>query len=44
MMGQLILGGATYSLREYSQVAAIILGTALLSLGKKVRSNQSPNQ
>jgi solute carrier family 35 (UDP-galactose transporter), member B1 len=36
MMGQLILGGATYTLREYSQVAAIILGTALLSLGKKV--------
>jgi hypothetical protein len=37
MLGQLILGGATYSLREYSQVAAIIGGTAMLSLGKKVR-------
>jgi len=35
MLGQLILGGATYSLREYSQVAAIIGGTAMLSLGKK---------
>ena len=43
MLGQLLLGGATYSLREYSQVAAIILGTALLSLGKKVRSHQLNN-
>jgi UDP-galactose transporter B1 len=36
MMGSLILGGATYSLREYLQVLAIIAGTAILSMGKKV--------
>lgn len=36
MMGQLLLGGARYSLRDYLQVTAIILGTAILSLGKKV--------
>lgn len=35
MAGQLLLGGATYSTREYMQVAAIIGGTAMLSLGKK---------
>jgi len=35
MMGSLILGGASYSLREYLQVAAIIGGTAIVSLGKK---------
>jgi len=35
MLGQLILGGATYSLREYLQVAAIIGGTAIVSMGKK---------
>jgi UDP-galactose transporter B1 len=37
MLGQLLLGGASYSIREYLQVAAIIGGTALLSMGKKVR-------
>jgi UDP-galactose transporter B1 len=37
MAGQLCLGGASYSCREYLQVAAIIGGTAALSLGKKVR-------
>lgn len=36
MAGQLILGGSNYSVREYLQVAAIIGGTAMLSLGKKV--------
>lgn len=36
MAGQLLLGGARYALRDYLQVAAIILGTAILSLGKKV--------
>ena len=35
MAGSLLLGGATYSLREYLQVAAIIGGTAIVSMGKK---------
>jgi len=35
MAGSLLLGGATYSLREYLNVAAIIGGTAVVSLGKK---------
>ena len=35
MAGQLLLGGAQYSLREYLQVAAIIGGTAIVSMGKK---------
>lgn len=35
MAGQLLLGGATYSLREYLQVALIIGGTAVVSMGKK---------
>jgi UDP-galactose transporter B1 len=35
MLGSLILGGASYSLREYLQVAAIIGGTAIVSMGKK---------
>lgn len=39
MMGQLILGGSTYSLREYLQVAAIIGGTAIVSMGKKKGSS-----
>lgn len=34
MIGQLLIGGTTYSLREYLQVGAIIAGTALLSLCK----------
>lgn len=44
MAGQLILGGANYTLREYLQVAAIIAGTAMLSLGKKKggESHSSP--
>jgi hypothetical protein len=40
MAGQLLLGGARYALRDYLQVAAIILGTAVLSLGKKVHTHQ----
>lgn len=36
MAGQLLLGGSNYSVREYLQVVAIIGGTAMLSLGKKV--------
>ena len=35
MVGSLLLGGAKYELREYLQVAAIIGGTAIVSLGKK---------
>ena len=35
MLGSLILGGATYTIREYLQVAAIIGGTAIVSMGKK---------
>jgi len=35
MVGSLLLGGAKYELREYLQVAAIIGGTAVVSLGKK---------
>jgi len=35
MAGQLILGGARYSSREYLQVACIIGGTAIVSMGKK---------
>jgi len=35
MAGSLLLGGATYTLREYLQVAAIIGGTAVVSMGKK---------
>jgi UDP-galactose transporter B1 len=35
MAGSLLLGGASYDLREYLQVLAIILGTAVVSMGKK---------
>jgi UDP-galactose transporter B1 len=35
MLGSLLLGGASYDMREYLQVAAIIGGTAIVSLGKK---------
>jgi len=35
MAGSLLLGGASYELREYLQVAAIIGGTAIVSMGKK---------
>jgi len=35
MLGSLLLGGASYSAREYMQVAAIIGGTAIVSMGKK---------
>jgi solute carrier family 35 (UDP-galactose transporter), member B1 len=35
MMGSLVLGGASYTVREYLQVAAIIGGTAIVSMGKK---------
>lgn len=35
MAGSLLLGGAKYETREYLQVAAIIGGTAIVSMGKK---------
>jgi len=38
MAGSLLLGGATYTMREYLQVAAIIGGTAIVSMGKKKAS------
>lgn len=41
MMGSLVLGGAKYELREYLQVAAIIGGTAIVSMGKKKGAEQS---
>ncbi len=41
MAGSLLLGGATYSIREYLQVVAIIGGTAIVSMGKKKGGSQS---
>lgn len=38
MAGSLLLGGASYSIREYLQVVAIIGGTAIVSMGKKKSS------
>jgi UDP-galactose transporter B1 len=35
MIGSLLLGGAKYSLREYLAVAAIIVGTCIVSMGNK---------
>jgi len=35
MAGSLLLGGAQYTVRQYLQVAAIIGGTAVVSMGKK---------
>lgn len=35
MIGSLLLGGASYSLREYLSVLAIIAGTVLVSIGNK---------
>ena len=43
MAGSLLLGGATYTLREYIQVAAIIGGTAIVSMGKKKSSSGGDN-
>jgi UDP-galactose transporter B1 len=34
MIGQLILGGDRYSIREYLQVSSIVCGTAMLNFGK----------
>ena len=41
MMGSLVLGGAKYSIREYSNVAAIIIGTVFVNMGKKKKGNES---
>ena len=41
MAGSLLLGGASYELREYLQVAAIIGGTAIVSFGKKKGGSSS---
>ena len=41
MLGSLLLGGASYEMREYLQVAAIIGGTAIVSMGKKKASGGS---
>merc|ERR1712226_1584301 len=35
MLGSLLLGGASYSLRQYVQVLCIIGGTAIVSMGSK---------
>jgi UDP-galactose transporter B1 len=41
MIGSLLLGGAKYSVREYLQVLAIILGTAIVSMGGKSGGDNS---
>ena len=41
MAGSLLLGGASYTPREYLQVAAIIGGTAIVSMGKKKGGSSS---
>lgn len=41
MAGSLLLGGASYTLREYLQVLAIIGGTAIVSMGKKKGGSNS---
>lgn len=41
MAGSLLLGGASYSTREYLQVVAIIGGTAIVSMSKKKSSGAS---
>ena len=43
MAGSLLLGGASYSIREYLQVALIIGGTAVVSMGKKKSSSGVPS-
>lgn len=41
MLGSILLGGASYSLREYTQVAMIIGGTCLVSMAKKSKKTSS---
>jgi solute carrier family 35 (UDP-galactose transporter), member B1 len=40
MMGSLVLGGASYSVRDYVQVLMIIIGTAIVSMGKHQSASQ----
>lgn len=35
MLGSILLGGASYTLRQYLSVASIIAGTCMVSMGKK---------
>jgi len=42
MIGSLLLGGASYTIREYLSVLAIIAGTVIVSLGKKSGAPSSP--
>lgn len=39
MIGSILLGSASYSLREYAQVAAIIGGTCMVSMAKKKKAS-----
>ncbi|RYH17259.1 hypothetical protein EON65_28845 [archaeon] len=41
MIGSLLLGGASYTLREYASVLAIIIGTCIVSMGKKAGGKAS---
>lgn len=41
MIGSLLLGGASYTLRQYASVLAIIIGTCIVSMGKKQSSKAS---
>jgi UDP-galactose transporter B1 len=41
MIGSLLLGGATYTLREYAAVFAIIAGTCIVSMNKKKSSTKA---
>jgi len=41
MLGSILLGGASYSMREYSQVAMIIGGTCMVSMAKKAKKATS---
>jgi UDP-galactose transporter B1 len=41
MIGSLVLGGASYSVREYIQVVAIIVGVAIFSMGQQPSSGIS---
>jgi len=43
MAGSLLLGGASYNVREYLQVVAIIGGTAIVNMGKKKSKGGSPS-
>eukprot|EP01062_Namystynia_karyoxenos_P069561 TRINITY_DN65037_c0_g1_i1.p1 TRINITY_DN65037_c0_g1~~TRINITY_DN65037_c0_g1_i1.p1 ORF type:complete len:415 (+),score=118.59 TRINITY_DN65037_c0_g1_i1:48-1292(+) len=38
MAGSLIIGGATYTVREYLQVLAIVIGTCIVGLSQKKKS------